>query len=241
MNFRLRLWIGWVIGFGMVSLQAEPNPKGVVPPVDFVQAKIWRNLRLQDFKLEGIVRTEKKVYPIILRTLGREMIYEFQDQPLQVRVVLSPDVTILERRISSKVTWTPVTGKERLNKILDTDMTYEDLGLEFIRWDEIRTLGTDSIKTLPAWAFEAKPPGISSYAKARYWISSEFFAFLRIDAYNSKNQVVKRVEINGVQKIGNAYVIKEMQLSSIIPGRDLSSSRTYVEIRTGEPGKSGIH
>jgi hypothetical protein len=219
---------------------AAPDPQGKVPSIEFVQARVWNNMKLQDFKLEGIIRTPKTIYPITLRTKGHELVYEFQDRPLQLRVVISPDASTVEKRSDSKSAWKPVTGKEKTQTILDSDITYEDLCLDFIRWEKVRPLGTDSIKTLPAWAFEATPNGESRYAKARYWISSEYYAFLRVDAYNAKNQVVKRVEVNGVQQIGKAYVIKEMQVSTLIPGRDISDSRTYIEIRTGKAGSSGI-
>lgn len=221
-----------------VSFSA-PDPEGKVPPIEFVQGRVWRNMMLQDFKLEGIVRTEKTIYPITLLTRNREMLYIFKSHPLQIHVTITPAASTIEKRSKNGEAWTPVVGEERTRHILDTDITYEDLGLDFIRWDNVKTLGTDSIKTLSAWAFEAEPSGISAYAKAHYWISSEYYAFLRVDAYNKDNQVVKRVEVNGVQQIKNAYVIKEMQISTLIPGRDISASRTYVEIRTGEPG-SGL-
>lgn len=218
------------------TARAEPDPKGVIPPLEFVQSRLWNNMRLQDFKLEGVIRTPKKTYPITLRTRDREMIYEFKDRPLQLRVIISPVLSSIERRSNASDDWKEITGTERTKPILDTDITYEDLCLDFIRWDNVHPIGTDSIKTLSAWAFEARPDGISLYDKVRYWISSDFFAFLRVDAYNKQGQVIKRVEVNGVQQIGQAYVIKEMQISTLIPGRELSSSRTYVEIHEGKPG-----
>ncbi len=226
-----------------LSVSAAPNADGIskVPPMEFIQARLWKNMRLQDFRLEGIVRTSKAKYPIILRTRGHEMVYEFQDQPLQIRVVMNSEQAVIQKRANSKQKWRTLSGEERKSLVLDSDIAYEDLGLDFMRWENVEVLGTDSIVTLPAWAFEAKPPrGESRYAKARFWISSRHYAFLRVDAYNTRGEVVRRVEVNGVQKIGEAYVIKEMQVSSMIPGRELSRSRTYVEIREGKPGSSGL-
>jgi hypothetical protein len=238
-NFRPALL--WILAlFSISPVFSQTTVEQLSPPVDYVLARLWRNLQLQDFRLEGYVRTEKKKYPIILRTKAREMIYEFQDQPLQVRVVLNPDQSIVQNRSGSTGAWKSLTGKDRLQKILDTDISYEDLGMEFLRWDDVKSLGKDSIKTLPTWIFEAAPNQPSSYSKARYWISTQYYAFMQVDAYDSKGQVCKRVEVNGIQKIGVAYVIQEMQVSTMIPGRDLSSSRTWIDIRKGEPGKSGI-
>ncbi len=237
--FRL-LFCSLVFSFMLSDGFAAPDPKGQVPPIEYVQARMWKNMRLADFTLQGTVRTDKNKYPITLRTKGYELIYEFNDQPLQIREVISPENSIVQRRKNSNEPWVTLTDKEKTEKILDSDISYEDLGLDFIRWENVRPLGTDNIKTLPAWAFEATPNGVSLYSKARFWISSDYDAFLRVDAYNQKDQVIKRVEVNGVQKIGKAYMIKEMQISTLIPGRELSSSRTYVEIKTGQEGGSGI-
>jgi hypothetical protein len=225
----------------LVSLvcEAEPDPHQPTPPIEFVQARVLHNLRLQDFQLEGVIHTSKKIYPMRLRTRDHEMVYEFTDQPLQIRVNLDPEQSSVARRKNSTSDWEELTGSARQQAILDTDITYEDLCLDFIHWSKVTALGGDDIKTLKSWAFEATPDGSSQYTKVRYWISSDFFAFLRVDGYNSQGQAIKRVEVNGVQKIGSAYVIKEMQISSLVPGRELSSSRTYIEVRTGQPG-SGL-
>ncbi len=218
---------------------ATPDPKKNVPSPEMLQARLWEVSRLQDFKLEGFLRTDKNLHPIIMRTRDREIVFEFQKQPLQIRVVMNEIGSIIQKRKAKNEAWMPVTGKERLEKILDSDASYEDLGMDFLRWSEVRPLGGDSIKTLEAWAYEAKPPTSSNYAKTHFWISSDYLAVLRVDAFNEKNQIIKRVEVNGVMKVGNAYTIKEMVIASIIPGRDLSSSRTFIEIRKAEPG-SGL-
>lgn len=221
--------------------QAAPDPDKPTPPVGWVQARVFRNLVLQDFKLEGVLHTKTKIYPLTLKTKDRQMVYLFKEEPLQIRVTLDPTHAAVDRRTSSSEPWQPVTGKALTQHVLDTDITYEDLGMSFIFWDRVTGLGSDSIKTLPAWAFEALPPegSASAYAKARYWISTEYFAFLRVDAYDAKGDVVKRVEVNGVQQIGDAYAIKEMVVATMLPGRDLSASRTFIEVRSGAPG-SGL-
>lgn len=221
-------------------VEAGINREGKVPPVEFVQARMWKNMQLADFKLEGQIKTYKNKYPIVLRTRGYEMIYEFINKPLQIRVVIDPDSSSVQTRAKSSDAWVTLSDKEKLKIILDSDITYEDLCLDFIRWEKVTPLGTDSIKTLSAWAFEAVPTNASRYSKARYWISSEYFAFLRVDAYNKDNQVVKRVEVNSVQQIGRAYAIKEMMISNLIPGRDISKTQTWVQIDGGKEGSSGL-
>ena len=126
--------------------------------------------------------------------------------------------------------------------VLDTDITYEDLVVDFVNWDDIEPLGTDSIKTLPAYVFEAKPgpSDHSRFASVRFWVSKLYWAFLRVDGVNAKGQTVKRVEVQNVMQIGQYYVFKEMKVANMFPDKDdIASSTTFIDISNGKEG-SGL-
>jgi hypothetical protein len=222
----------------------DPATKDKVPPVAYVQGMIWKRLDLADFTLHGVVRSEKKSnsYPITLLTKGHELVYLFQDQPLQIRVQIDPGASVVQKRTADSQPWADVTGDAKTQPILGTDITYEDLGVDFVNWDDVQPLGTDSIKTLPAYVFEATPGpnDHSRYAKVRYWVSSQYWAFLRIDGVNAKGQTVKRVEVQDVMQIGKYVVFKEMKVAKMDPDRnDIALSTTYIDITDGKEG-SGL-
>jgi outer membrane lipoprotein-sorting protein len=222
----------------------DPATKNDVPPIPAVQAKIYQRLDLADFKLTGIVRCDKthKSYPVTLLTKGHEMVYEFTDQPLQIRVQLDPDAFTLQRRTSSSGSWTTVPASDMTKPILGTDITYGDLNLDFINWDDIQPLGTDTIKTLDSYVFEAKPgpKDHSLFASVRFWVSKQYWAFLRIDGLNAKGQTVKRVEVQNVMQIGKYSVFKEMKVADMAPDKnDIALSTTYIDIQDGKEG-SGL-
>lgn len=235
------------LGFSSLTVQADlpdPSTKSKVPPIAFVQARIWQRLNLADFMLTGVIRTDKskKSYPLILRTHSHELVYEFQDQPLQIRVQLNPGAFVVEKRTSSSGTWTTVSGSDMTKSILDTDITYEDLGIDFINWDNVEPLGIDTIKTLNAYVFDATPGANdhSHFSKVRFWVSSQYWAFLRIDGLNSKDQTIKRVEVQDVTQIGKYTIFKEMKVATMIPDRnDMASSTTFIDIKDGKEG-SGL-
>ncbi|MDR1305183.1 MAG: outer membrane lipoprotein-sorting protein [Verrucomicrobiales bacterium] len=233
------------IGLAAADVHAAPDPAGKIPDPERLQAAMWQSGRLQDFKLDGFLHITtakgKDLYhAVTMRTRDRLMVFEFNDHALQIRVIFMPNGSVIQRRKSADRDWELVAGKDRLARILDSDIAYEDLALDFFRWSTVKPVGTDSILTLPAWCYESTPPIASNYAKIRFWISSEYLAVLRADAYNADRQVVKRVEVNGVMKIEDTYTIKEMMVSTMMPGRDLSQSRTYIELRKGQKGASGL-
>jgi hypothetical protein len=224
----------------------DPATKDKVPPIAYVQGMIWKRLDLADFTLNGTVRSDKdkskKIYPIILRTKGHEMVYEFQNEPLQIRVQLNPGVFTVQKRASSSAPWADVTPAELSGTILDTDITYEDLDIDFINWDDIQPLGTDSIKTLDSYVFEAKPGPTdhSRFSSVRFWVSKLYWAFLRVDGTNAKGQTIKRVEVQNVMPIGKFYVFKEMKVANMLPDKDdIAASTTYIDISDGKEG-SGL-
>lgn len=222
----------------------DPATKSQVPPIAYVQGMIWKRLDLADFTLTGDMHCDKtkKRYPIVLRTKGHELVYEFQDQPLQIRVQLNPGAFSIQKRTSSSGTWADLSGADMSKTVLDTDITYADLVLDFINWDDIQPLGTDSIKTLPAYVFEAKPGpnDHSRFASVRFWVSKQYWAFLRVDGLNAKGQTVKRVEVQNVMQIGKFYVFKEMKVATMAPDKnDIATSTTFIDIADGKDG-SGL-
>jgi hypothetical protein len=237
------------LGFAALPAMADtlPDPatKEKVPPVPLIQARIYTRLDLADFTLTGVVRSDKtkKSYPIKLRTKHHEMIYEFLDQPLQLRVVLDSAAVTLERRTSSSGAWEAVPKSDMTKSIFGTDITYGDMSLDFINWDDIQALGTDTIKTLDAYVLEAKPgpDDHSPFASVRFWVSKQYWAFLRIDGLNAKGQTLKRVEVQDVMMVAEKYqVFKEMKISTMAADKDdIAKSTTFIDISDGNVG-SGI-
>jgi outer membrane lipoprotein-sorting protein len=243
------LVLGAALGFFSPPVPADtlPDPatKKDVPPIALVQARIYQRLNLADFTLTGAVRSGKKQYPVKLLTKGHEMVYEFQDQPLQIRTELNPGAFTVEKRSSSTASWSAVSSGDMSKPIFDTDITYGDLALDFINWDDVEPLGTDSIKTLDCYVFEAKPGpnDHSPFASVRFWVSKDYWTFLRIDGLNAKGQTVKRVEVQNVMQVGDQhkyYVFKEMKVANMAPDKnDIAISTTYIDIDHGEDG-SGL-
>jgi outer membrane lipoprotein-sorting protein len=237
--------LGFLPAPAMADTLPDPATKKNVPPIAAVQAMIWKRLDLADFTLNGTVRSDKtkKQYSIKLLTKGHEMVYEFQDQPLQIRVQLNPGVFTLERRTSSTGPWVAVPAADMSKPIFGTDITYGDLSLDFINWDDMEPLGTDTIKTLDAYVFEAKPGpnDHTPFHSVRFWVSKQYWAFLRIDGINAKGQTVKRVEVQDVMQIGKYTVFKEMKVANMAPDKnDIANSTTYIDIQDNGKEGSGL-
>jgi len=227
----------------LLRADTTPDPTTIhqCPPIAYVQAMIWNRLDAATLTLDGSVRSDKTKTrsALVLKTAGHAQEYDFQDQPLQIHVTIDPGSSVIQKRAASTAPWTPVAGAGRLQPILGSDLTYEDLGVDFINWEDIAPIGVDSIKTLKAYVYDATPgPNDHSlYAKVRFWVSAKYWAFLRIDGLNPQGETIKRVEVQDVLEIGKFTVFKEMKVSTMDPTRnDIPLSTTFIDIDGGKEG-----
>ncbi|MCS7062871.1 MAG: outer membrane lipoprotein-sorting protein [Methylacidiphilales bacterium] len=206
-----------------------------------ISDRILHHFQLEPLVLTGRMKTAQDSHPLILVTRDNQLTYRFPKHNLFFRVEFTKKGNKLFVKQAADAPWKTLEKEQYLDRILNSDATYEDLTLNFIHWSQTVALGPDTIKTVPALKYEASaPPGEkSSYSRIRYWVEAASFALLRADALNDKGQVIKRLEVNGVIRLGNVVVIKELQISSMIPGRDLSASRTYIEFWDVKPAETG--
>jgi hypothetical protein len=231
--------LGWAQERKTPSASASQDQDEITPTPRQMQNFLWRTLVMKDLKLKGQVQSGEKKIPIIVRTKDRLLQFEFQDRPLQIRVRFAPEGSLIQRRKKSDGEWQVVTGVEKTQSVAGTDLAYEDLGIDFLRWPDPQPKGEDSVMMLDCWVYEVNPPVESNYAKVRYWISKGYKTMIRADGLNAKGQPIKRFTFNSVIEAEDTVVIGEMKVAKLTPGTDLSVTRTYVQVDTVEKG-SGL-
>jgi hypothetical protein len=226
--------LGWAQDRKALSTPASGDSEEIAPTPRQMQNFLWRTLVMKDLKLKGQVQSGEKKIPIIVRTKDRLLQFEFQDRPLQIRVRFAPEGSLIQRRKKSDSEWQVVTGAEKTESVAGTDLAYEDLGIDFLRWPDPQPKGEDSVMMLDCWVYEVNPPVESNYAKVRYWISKGYKTMIRADGLNAKGQPIKRFTFNSVIEAEDTVVIGEMKVAKLTPGTDLSVTRTFVQIETVE-------
>jgi hypothetical protein len=226
--------LGWAQDRKALSTPASGDSEEITPTPRQMQNFLWRTLVMKDLKLKGQVQSGEKKIPIIVRTKDRLLQFEFQDRPLQIRVRFAPEGSLIQRRKKSDSEWQVVTGAEKTESVAGTDLAYEDLGIDFLRWPDPQPKGEDSVMMLDCWVYEVNPPVESNYAKVRYWISKGYKTMIRADGLNAKGQPIKRFTFNSVIEAEDTVVIGEMKVAKLTPGTDLSVTRTFVQIETVE-------
>lgn len=210
-----------VLAFPAVS--APPTAKEILASVRLQQAQ-------QQIDLQGQLRENEKVIPFHLTQTGPVIRYTFSnpDEALQLR--LGENDSRLEEVTRS--------GVERIapaqfdHKVRGTGVSYEDLALKFLYWQNVRMTGDDTIRTRNCWKLELKAPSRQSqYSDVFLWVDKGGGALMRMEGYDWNGQLAKRFEVVSAQKIEGRWFLKQMRIEEIQPGTGKVQARTYLEIK----------
>lgn len=184
----------------------------------------------QQIDLQGQLRENEKVIPFRLTQTGPVIRYTFSnpDEALQLR--LGENDSRLEEVTRSGVE--KITPAQFDHKVRGTSVTYEDLALKFLYWQNGRVTGENSIRTRYCWKLELKPPSRQSqYSNVYLWVDKEGGALMRMEGYDWNGQLAKRFEVVSAQKIEGRWFLKQMRIEEIQPGTGKVQARTYLEIK----------
>jgi hypothetical protein len=200
-----------------------PSAKEILASVRLAQAQ-------QQVDLQGQLRENEKVIPFHLTQTGPVIRYTFSnpDEALQLR--LGDNDSRLEEVTSGGVE--KVAPAQFDQKVRGTSVTYEDLALKFLYWQNGRVAGENSIRTRNCWKLELKAPSRQSqYSNVWLWVDKEGGALMRMEGYDWDGKLAKRFEVISAQKIEGRWFLKQMRIEEINPGTGKVLARTYLEIK----------
>lgn len=184
--------------------------------------------------LDGQLRNDAdgRKFPFRLAAEGPSVRYEFPGPPATAVQVQYNDENS-ELRVS--VAGAPsekLTGANFGQKLLGTDLTYEDLALRFVYWSRASLQEEDHATTFPAYKLRLNAPSKrTQYAYVMLWVGKDSGALLRAEGYDDKDRVIKRFEVVSGQKIEGKWYLKQMRIENVDPDTQRVASRTYLEIK----------
>ena len=213
--------------FNASTALAEPTPSAhdILDSVRMHQAQ-------QQIDLHGQLRQNEIVVPFQLIQSGSIVRYIFSDPDESLQLQLGEKDSRLDQISRSGVE--KISPAQLDRKIRGTDVTYEDLALKFLYWPNAQLLGTETIRSGNCWKLELRPASKQSqYSRVVLWVHKTSGALMRLEGYDSRNQLAKRFEVVSAQKIEDRWFLKQMRVETLQPGANHVLSRTYVEINKG--------
>lgn len=213
------------LAFSLASATAADDP---APDAH----ELLRNARItqsaQVWKLRGQLRVGSKATPFRLVLDKGAIRYEFGDTGDSITLRLSEKGSTLEEKKGGK------TAKVTLAKfdapVRDTDISYEDLALRFLYWNDAKIAGGDIILTHKCWKVEVlPPPGESQYTRVMLWIGRDDGALMKAESFDSRGNWVRKFTVRSVMKRDGYWLLKQMRIEHST-GRKEDPNPTYLEI-----------
>src|SRR5438552_18163820 len=110
----------------------------------------------QQIDLEGQLREDEKVIPFHLTQTGPMIRYSFADPEEVLQLRLGENGSRLDVVTDSGTEKIPAS---KLNqKIRGTGVTYEDLALKFLYWENANVLGDQTVHARRCWKLQLRAP-----------------------------------------------------------------------------------
>jgi hypothetical protein len=209
------------LALGAATLRADPDPQAILKNARMAQT-------VQQRTLAGHLRVQSTGLniPFTLILAGGTIRYQFQDDAIILRLGENGS-QLLEaahgdmRKVSPARYDKPVEG---------TDITYEDISLNFLYWPKAKIDGSDSVDGINCWKLHLEPGAQSSaYASVELWVRKATGDFLRGEGYNAAGKLVKRFKVASFQPDPHGgWMLKMMRIETMTEGKP--ESLTYLEI-----------
>ncbi|PYJ10499.1 MAG: hypothetical protein DMF06_06115 [Verrucomicrobia bacterium] len=210
-------------GSSVLSAETLPPAKDILDSVRLQQSQ-------QQIDLQGQLRENQTVIPFHLTQDGPLIRYEFTNPKETLQLRLGENDSRLEEVTGSGVEKIAPAQFDR--KVRGTSVTYEDLALKFLYWQNGRVAGDSLIRTRNCWKLELKAPSRQSqYSNVFLWVDKEGGALMRMEGYDWDGKLAKRFEVVSAQKIEGRWFLKQMRIEELQPGTGKVLARTYLEIK----------
>ena len=204
-------------------LRADPDAQAILKT-----ARLAHTGQDQTFTGHLRVQATGRIVPFTLALSGSTFRYQFADGAIILRLT-DNGAQLMEaahgdtRKISPARFDKPVEG---------TDITYEDISLQFLFWTKAKIDGSELVDGLNCWKLNIEPGGQpSAYGAVLLWVSKRTGDFLAGEGYDHAGNLVKRFKvISGQQNSQGGWMLKKMRIETLGGGKD---SITYLEIDKG--------
>jgi len=187
---------------------------------------ILKNARLaqtgQDWTLAGhlLVESTGQKIPFTLVLAGDTIRYDFADDSILLRMGAN-GAQLLEGAKGDTKTVSPA----RYDKPVEgTDITYEDVSLNFLYWPKAKIDGSEIVDTLNCWKLHLEPGGQpSAYAAVELWVSMRTGNFLEGEGYDAGGKLVKRFKVvSGQRDPDGGWMLKQMRIETLVKGDSIT-------------------
>lgn len=202
--------------------EGEPAAENILDMVRMSHA-------LQQHQLTGNLRIGNRRENFSLSMEGNMIRFRF-DNPLHV-IHLDLDTTDFRLREVIDGNNRVIATQRHGQAVRQTDVNYEDLSLRFLYWPDPELIDVETINTRRCWKVRVYSPDRDGpYHAVEVWVDQQSGGMMRLQGYDYDGKMIKRFQVRSGQRVGDAWILRQMRVESFEPGSGRARSRTYLEI-----------
>ncbi|MCE2695071.1 MAG: outer membrane lipoprotein-sorting protein [Verrucomicrobiaceae bacterium] len=197
---------------------------------------VRRSYALQNHKMNGQLRDDAtgRTEPLTLTMENQVMRFLFTNPPKEIvhlDLNTSP-ATLYQVRSGGSA---QVEGDQFAASVRGMAFNYEDLSLRFLYWPRPQLMGEGRVSAQKCWIVRVTNPGKDGpYYVVDIYVHQGSGGAAKMEAYDRNSKVVKRYQVNKVQKVDNATVLKELKIETVNPFNGEIKGRTYMTLDNPE-------
>jgi hypothetical protein len=197
---------------------------------------VRRSYALQNHKMNGQLRDDAtgRTEPMTLTMENQVMRFLFTNTPKEIvhlDLNTSP-ATLYQVRSGGSA---QVQGNQYAASVRGMAFNYEDLSLRFLYWPRPQLMGEGRVSAQKCWIVRVTNPGKDGpYYVVDIYVHQGSGGAAKMEAYDRNSKVVKRYQVNKVQKVDNATVLKELKIETVNPFNGEIKGRTYMTLDNPE-------
>lgn len=99
--------------------------------------------------------------------------------------------------------------------ILGSDITWENLSLQFLTWTNTTFIGKDTVLGINTSVINLYPGKYTDTSHYRVWIADKTGALLRFEERTADDELKRTVWIKSLKKINNSFTIKDLEAEAL--------------------------
>ncbi|MGJ8678316.1 MAG: outer membrane lipoprotein-sorting protein [Akkermansiaceae bacterium] len=209
---------------------------GTMVMADEAAERILEGVRLgttlQNGKLEGHMRKNGNRTPLTLTMEGENISFQFfKDQKWQGFGMQLKEGKARLFETNNGVA-KPLPSKKIGEHIFDSDLTYEDLSLRFLYWQDATIQGREKVKTQDAIKLRLNNPGNDGRYQIVYiWVHEKSGALMQVAGYSREGKLLKRFHVTDLMTVKGVQTLKKMNVETYKVGTSKVSGITYLEFK----------
>jgi hypothetical protein len=208
----------------LLSAEEQPDAREILRNVRVAQAA-------ENRALTGRIRNGPRKVPFKLTMQKGSVRWDFQDPPQTLVLRLGEKTSSLEEVTADGKT--KVSGSKFDDAVRGSDITFEDLAMRFLYWQDAEVEGEQTIALTKCWKLMVKPPtaAASTYSQVRIWSAKNTGALMKCEAFAPDGKLARIFTVVSGQKSRDGlWMLKQMRIEGVASRSSGDREPTYIEI-----------